>query len=191
MAGKTKEMNKIKQMLRLHLDGVSNREIATQLEMNKETVNRYVKRAKSDSMSISGLLRLDDPVLEHRMTGGSPAYTDERFELFKEKLPYLMKEKGRKHVTLKLLWEEYKAENPDGYGLTQFRFHYRQNKLANGQRPSTVLKDTFVGGEKIFIDFAGDTMEYTDMETGEIITVQMFVACMPATVMIALYRYHT
>jgi len=181
MAGKTKEMNKIKQMLRLHLDGVSNREIATQLEMNKETVNRYVKRAKSDSLNISGLLKLDDPVLEHRMTGGSPAYTDERFELFKEKLPYLTKEKGRKHVTLKLLWEEYKAENPDGYGLTQFRFHCRQNNLANKQRPSTVLKDTFVGGEKIFIDFAGDTMEYTDMETGEIITVQMFVACMPAT----------
>ncbi|MEA4841326.1 MAG: IS21 family transposase [Bacteroidales bacterium] len=181
MAGKTKEMSKIKQMLQLHLDGVSNRKIATQLEMNKETVNRYVKQAESDSMNLSGLLKLDDPVLEHRMSGGSPTYTDERFENFKEKPPYLKKEEGRKHVTLKLLWEEYKAENPERYSLTQFRFHCRQDNLANGQKPSTVLKDTFVGGEKIFIDFAGDTMEYTDMDTGEIVTVQMFVACMLAT----------
>lgn len=181
MAGKTKQMSKIKQMLQLHLDGVSNRKIATQLEMNKETVNRYVKRAESDSMDMSELLKLDDPVLEHRMTGGSPAYTDERFENLKEKLPYLTKEKGRDHVTLKLLWEEYRAENPDGYSLTQFRFHCRQGSLASKRSPSTVLKDTYVGGEKIFIDFAGDTMEYTDPETGEIVTVQMFVSCLPAT----------
>jgi len=60
---------------------VSNRKISTQLEINKETVNRYVKRAESDSMNFSGLLRLDDPVLEHCMSGGSPAYTDERFYL--------------------------------------------------------------------------------------------------------------
>jgi transposase len=181
MAGKTKEMSKIKQMLQLHVQGVSNRKISKQLEINKETVNRYVKRAESDSMIITELLKLDDPVLEHRMSGGIPAYSDERFENMKGKLPYLKKENSRKHVTLRLLWEEYIAENPDGYGLTQFRFHYNQYNLPNAQSQYTVLKDTYVGGEKIFIDFAGDTMEYTDMETGEIVVVQMFVACLPAT----------
>lgn len=69
MAGKTKEMSKIKQVLRQHLDGVSNRKIAASLGLNKETVNKYVRMAKEDPMKLSELLALEDPVLEHRMTG--------------------------------------------------------------------------------------------------------------------------
>lgn len=181
MAGKTKDMSKIKQMLRLYQNGVSNRQIATELSMNKETVNRYVNQAKTDQLSIKELLKLDDPVLQYRMTGGHPAYPDERFEKFKEKLPYLEKEMANRHMTLKLLWEEYIVENPQGYSLTQFRYHYRQHAKAKVKAPSSVLKDLYVPGEKLFIDFAGDTMEYTDRETGEIIQIQVFVACMPAT----------
>ena len=128
MAGKTTGMSKIKQVIRLHLDGYSNRAIATALEMNKETVNRYVLRATADSMQFEELLTLDDPILAHRMTGGNPAYPDRRFEAFKVLLPYLEEEMKRKHVTLKLLWEEYRVAHPDGYSLTQFRFHYNQNE---------------------------------------------------------------
>lgn len=179
MAGKTKGMHKIKQLLRLHLEGVSNRKIASLLGINKGTVNDYVKRAKADSMPIEELLNLEDPILEHRMTGGSPAYPDQRFEDFKARLAYLEQEMERPHMTLKLLWEEYKEERPDGYSLTQFRYHYKQHVKA--QKPTTVLSGTYVGGEKLFVDFCGDTMQYVDVETGEIIKVQMFVACLPAT----------
>jgi transposase len=176
MSGKTKEMSKIKQVIRLHLDGYSNRAIAAALEIDKGTVNRYILRAKSDSMQYEELLSLDDPVLEHRLTGGNPSYPDKRFEVFKLLLPYLEKEMKRRHVTLKLLWDEYQEEHADGYGLTQFRFHFNQHVKA--QKPSTVVRDTYVPGQKIFIDFAGDTMSYTDIQTGEIIKVQMFVACL-------------
>ena len=179
MSGKTKRMNRIKQLLRLHLDGTSNRAIAVSLDMNKETVNRYVALAKSDNMDIKELLLLDDPVLEYRMNGGNPAYPDSRFEVFKSRLPYLEEEMKRVHVTLQLLWEEYRKEHPDGYSLTQFRYHYNQHIRA--QKPSTVLKDTYMAGEKLFIDFAGDTMEYIDISTGATVKVQMFVACLPAT----------
>lgn len=60
--------------------------------------------------------------------------------------------KSRKtHVTLKLLWEEYRREHPDGYGLTQFRYHYRQNTVASKEKKaSTILTDLYVGGEKAF-----------------------------------------
>ena len=120
MAGKVKDMSKVKQMLRLHQNGVSNRQIATELSINKETVNRYIQRAKRDQLTIGELLKLDDPILQHRMTGGNPAYVDNRFEELKEKLPYYEKELERKHVTLKTLWEEYIIDNPAGYSLTQF-----------------------------------------------------------------------
>lgn len=176
MAGTTTGMNKIKQIIRLHIDGNSNRAIAAVLEMDKETVNRYVLRATADAMPFEALLSLDDPILEHRLTGGNPAYPDKRFEAFKQLLPYLEQEMKRKHVTLKLLWEEYKGGNPDGYSLTQFRFHFNQNVKA--QKPLTLVRDTYIAGEKLFIDFTGDTIGYIDMATGNMVKVQMFVACM-------------
>ena len=152
MAGKTKDMSQIKQMLLLKKQGVSNRKIAKAIGINKETVNNYISKAVSDELGIEGLLKLDDPILERRLKGGNAAYTDERFAKFKELLPYLQEELKRKHVTLKLLWEEYIRENPEGYSLTQFRYHYRQNAVATKQPPSTVLRDTYVGGEQ----FAGE-----------------------------------
>ncbi|GEM_PF-1263213 len=139
MEGKTKDMSQIKQMLLLKKQGVSNRKIAKAVGINKETVNNYISKAVSDELGIEGLLKLDDPILERRLKGGNAAYTDERFAKFKELLPYLQEELTRKHVTLKLLWEEYIRENPEGYSLTQFRYHYRQNAVATKQPPSTVL----------------------------------------------------
>ena len=176
MAGKTKEMSKIKQVIRFHMDGCSNRAIAALLELDKGTVSRYIKRATADSMQYEELLSLDDPVLEHRLTGGNPAYPDKRFEVFKLLLPYYEQEMNRRHVTLNLLWEEYRREHPDGYSLTQFRFHYNQHVKV--RKSSTVVRDTYVPGEKVFLDFAGDTMEYVDIESGKAVKVQMFVACM-------------
>ena len=182
MAGKTKEMSQIKQLLLLKKEGVSNRKAAGIIGINKETVNNYVRKALADELGIDGLLRLDDPVLEHRLKGGSPAYPDRRFGVFKELLPYLEEEMKRKHVTLKLLWEEYVEEHPDDhYSLTQFRFHYNQNAEARKDTPSTVLADMRTGGEKLFLDFAGDTMSYIDIETGEEVKCQVFVASLPAS----------
>jgi transposase len=184
MAGKTKIMSQIKQLLLLKKQEVSNRKAASIIGMNKETANNYVRKALADPLGIDGLLRLDDTVLEHRLKGGVPAYTDERFEVFKNLLPYFEDEmsKSRKtHVTLTTLWEEYRAEHPNGYGLTQFRFHYRQNANACKESHSTVLGDLHVGGEKLYLDFSGDRLEYIDMETGEIVKVQTFVAAFPAT----------
>jgi transposase len=113
------------------------------------------------------------------LIGGSPAYVDKRFEDFSKRLPYLEKELTRKHVTRLRLWEEYITEYPCGYGYTQFCFHLNQHAAI--QTPSTVLVNTYMAGEKCYIDFAGDPMQYTDMDTGEIIKVQTFVGCLPYT----------
>ena len=92
MAGKTKDMSQIKQLLLLKKEGVSNRKAAEIVGINKETANNYVRKALADILGIDGLLKLDDPVLEHRLKGGTPAYADSRFEVFKEQLPYLQEE---------------------------------------------------------------------------------------------------
>ncbi len=181
---KTIEMRKVKQILHWHkLGGYSNRRIAELVGANKETVNRYVNKAKADSKSIDELLAMDDYALDVRLRCGNPAYPDRRFETFKELLPYFVEQMANKknHMTLRLLWEEYVQEHPDDhYSLTQFRYHYRQNTKAK-KEVSTVLADLHEPGEKLYVDFSGDRLSYFDTTIGEVVYPQMFVACLPAS----------
>jgi len=175
MAGKVTTMSKIKQLLRLQESGVSNRRMAELLSLDRETVNSYVRKLQAGHLPIEELLALDDPVLEGQFMAGTAAYTDRRFEDFKERLPYFEKELGRKHVTRHLLWQEYLSGYPSGYRYTQFCYHLSQQLVA--RKPTAIL--THEAGEKLFVDFAGDKLEYIDRETGEIIAVHVFVACLP------------
>lgn len=168
-------MSTIKQVLQLHESGFSNRRIAKELGLYKGTVNGYVRKIKAHGFSVSSLLSLDDPVLEQKLSAGNPAYKEARFELFKSKLSYFEQELGRAHVTRHTLWGEYKKEQPDGYSYSQFCFHLSQQQLA--RHPSAVLEHR--AGESLFVDFAGDTLSYVDRETGEVIRVQVFIACLP------------
>lgn len=174
MAGKTTPpMSKIKQVLQYDRQGVSHRKIAKILGINRETVGNYVRKAKSDPLSVTGLLALDDEVLEFRLKGGNPAYPeDERFKEFGRGLPYIVEEMShskKTHVTVKLLWEEYRMQVQHPYSLTQFRYHYSQHVKASGHKTSTLLKDLYEPGLLVYVDYAGDRMTYVDKHTGEVI----------------------
>lgn len=177
MATQPISMNVIKQVLIRLSQKESIRSIAQALHINKNTVSRYKSIAEADSMSLRELTALEDTVLNHRFNGGNPAYCDRRMEVLKKLLPYFEKELKRKHVTSRLLWEEYRRDHPDGYGLSQFRYHISQHIKA--VQPSTLLKDLYQPGQKMLIDFAGDTLSYIDAETGEEVMVQTYVAILP------------
>ena len=183
MAGTTKDMSQIKQLLLLHKQGVSNRNAAKSVGMNKETANKYVRMAEEDGLTIDELVSLPDPILDYRFKGGNPAYSDPRFERLRERLDYYRSQLSRPGVTVKLLWEEYHeghALDHECYELTQFRFHLNRLLEESGAKsPSTILKDQYAPGEKIFFDYAGDRPEYVDMQTGEVVKCQCFVACLP------------
>ena len=180
MAGTVKEMSLIKQVLQLKQLGESNRGIARKLPINKETVNGYMNTIDANGWDIGELLKIDDPELERMFHAGSPAYTDARMKEFLRLLPYFREQlTNRKlHVTRQLLWEEYRQTHPDGYGKSQFYNHLKQNLVAQ-KDITTVLSQTYKPGEKLMIDFAGDKLSYVDTETGEIVKVEVFVACMP------------
>jgi len=175
MSAKTKRMGTIKQLLQMHGQGLKYKVIARSLKMSKNTVKSYLQKVKISGVDIKYLLELDDPALEMWFHAGTAAYPDKRFEDFKERLDYLVKELGRRHITKRLLWEEYRIENPNGYMYSQFCFHLSQHLLA--RNPSMVL--THQPGEKLFVDFAGDKISYVDRETGEIMWCHVFVACLP------------
>lgn len=178
MAGKIIDMSTIKQILQLSLTGLSNRQIAKELHISRDKVNEYVSVAGKDTLGITGLIKIDDPVLERRFHPGNPAYSDKRMDTFLEMLPDFVEHLKHKHVTRFMVWEEYKQLHPDGYGKSQFFFHLAQNLKA---QKSSVTVLNHEPGKELFVDFAGDTLGYVNMETGEIIKVQVFIATLPCT----------
>jgi transposase len=87
------------------------------------------------------------------------------------------KELRRKSVTLSLLWVEYRQEHPDGYGYSQFCHHYR----AWAKQLKPMMRQKHKAGEKLFVDYAGQTVPVVDPESGEIRQVQVFVATLGAS----------
>jgi transposase len=79
-------------------------------------------------------------------------------------------------VTLALLWQEYKAEQPDGYQYSQFCDLYRRFE----KRLSVVLRQVHRGGEKTFVDFC-DGIPLIDVKTGELIPTELFVGALGAS----------
>ena len=101
------DMSKVKEILRLKFDaGLSLRDIAASCNCGKSTVDDVLKRAQNAKISWpcelndKELLSLIYPPAETRKTASEPD------------LNYIFSEMKRKHVTLMLLWEEYKAGQP-------------------------------------------------------------------------------
>jgi transposase len=100
-------------------------------------------------------------------------------------IEYVYCEMKKKSVTLMLLWEEYKEKHPDGIMYTQFCERYRKFKKDN----KISLHKEHKAGEEVEVDWAGDTMSYVEPSTGEITTVYIFVAVLPASAYPFVYAY--
>ena len=88
------------------------------------------------------------------------------------------RELKRKHVTLEVLWDEYIEVQPDGYRYSRFCELYRARE---GRLP-VAMRQTHLGCDRMFVDYAGDTVSVViDRLTGEIREAQLFVAVMGAS----------
>ena len=87
------------------------------------------------------------------------------------------RELRRPGVTLMLLWEAYRAVHPQGFGYSWFCEHYR----AWAGKLDVVMRQTHRAGEKLFVDYAGQTAEVIDRTSGEVRTAQIFVAVLGAS----------
>jgi len=169
-------MRKIKEVLRLEwAHKLSNRKIAKSCFISRSTVADYLLRAKLAGLSWPLDPELDDAAIENLLfpvTDKSPPA-----ERRMPDMEYLYRELKRKSVTMQLLWYEYKQANPDGYQYSQFCNHYRQwvKKL------DLTLRQEHRAGEKLFIDYAGQTVSIVDPKTGEITEAQIFLATLGAS----------
>ena len=171
MAKRRLSVRKIKEVLRLHNEkGFSTRQIAKSLSIGRSTVQDYLDRTQRAGLNWCLAADLDETSLERQLYPAVPSVAQEKRQM--PSMEYLYQELKRKGVTLQLLWHEYKQANPDGYQYSRFCYHYQQwvKKL------DLCLRQEYRAGEKLFVDYAGQTMEITHHETGEIHEAQIFVS---------------
>lgn len=176
MVARRLSMRKIKEVLRLKWEfGSSNNQIAKSCNIARSTVREYLIRAQSAGLSWPLAPDLDDSVLENLLFPIRPVIPSSQRQM--PPMDYLFREMKKKGVTLQLLWYEYKETNPDGYQYSQFCHLYRQwvKKL------DLTLRQEHRAGEKLFIDYAGQTLSIVDPKTGEITEAQIFLATLGAS----------
>ena len=83
----------------------------------------------------------------------------------------------RRGVTLQTLWIEYKTQNPDGYQYSRFCDLYK----AWRGTVEVVMHQTYRAGEKMFVDYAGMSVDVIERSTGEVKKAQVFVAVLGAS----------
>ena len=168
-------MRKIREALRLQAAGHSRRQIATSLGVGRTTAGEYLQRAERADLSWPLPADLDDATLEQCLfpaaqTGPGPVR-------FVPDWSAVHRELRRAGVTLALLWEEYRAVHVQGYGYSRFCELYRRW----AGRLSPTMRQVHIAGEKIFVDYAGQTIEIMDGLTGEVHAAQLFVAVLGAS----------
>lgn len=164
-------MTKYREILRLHSQGISSRNIAVSCECSRNTVAKVLTRAKELDISWPLPEGTTDGDLERKFFP-KPASSSRRLP----ELEYLHKELLKQGVSLKLLWTEYceecRREREIPLQYSQFCHHYQvfaQKKRASMHVPRKP-------GEQTEVDWAGQTSAIINRDTGELIPVYVFVA---------------
>ena len=154
-------MRKVREVLRLrYACGASERVIARSVGIGRTTVAEYLRRTAVIGITWPVPAEINDAELERRL------FTPAGFKAPVRAMPdwnRVHAELRRRGVTLLLLWEEYRAEHPDGYGYSRFCDLYIDWRRG----VSATMRQTHVAGEKLFVDYAGDTVPVFDGATGE------------------------
>ena len=139
--------------------------------------HRFPAAGAAASMSWPLPEDMTDEALETRLFPASTALAEIKARRPQPDWRTIHRELRRKGVTLQLLWEEHRAAHPNGYGYSRFCELYR----AWEARLSPTMRQTHVAGERLFVDYAGTTLEVINGLTGEVMTAQLFVAALGAS----------
>jgi len=169
-------MRKVREVLRLrHALGVSERQIAVAIGVSRSTVSEYLRRATVIGITWPVPEGMDDTELERKLF--TPPTLEEKPARPLPDWTVVHRELKRRSVTLLLLWEEYRAGQADAYAYSRFCDLYR--KWCNTISPT--MRQTHGPAEKLFVDFAGDTVAVFDADTGTQRLAHLFVAVLGAS----------
>jgi transposase len=176
MARKKLSMRQIQEILRLkHQNQLSVREIARSCGLPTSTVGDYLKRAEAAKISWPLPEGQGERELVEQLMAQTSAVADGCTVL--PDWPHIHLELRRKSVTLALLWQEYRQAHPEGYGYSRFCELYQ--RWAGTLNP--VLRQVHLPGEKMFVDWAGQTVPIHSAQDGSVAAAHVFVAVLGAS----------
>ncbi|MBI4468867.1 MAG: IS21 family transposase [Acidobacteria bacterium] len=175
-------MRKTKELLRLKFEhGLTNRQIARSCQVSRSTVAEYLSRAARAGLTWPLPEELDEGRLENLLfcSPAQPAVRVNHAPCSRPQpdLIHLHKELRNPHVTLQLLWQEYKQEHPDGYQYSQFCDRYRRW----ARKLDVTMRQEHKAGDKLFVDYAGPTVPVVDRDSGVVREAYLFVAVLGAS----------
>ena len=167
-------MRELREVMRLYREiGQPVRDIARRVGVARSTARDMIARFERSELAWPVPPEISDAELELRLYGAAGVKPGRR-KLPEPDWSVVAREMKRKHVTLQVLWEEYLVEHPDGYRYSRFCDLFRGWE---GRLPLT-MRQNHGGGEKLFIDYAGDKVPVADRQTGEVRDAHIFVAVM-------------
>jgi transposase len=169
MAGKTKSMSIIKQLLLQLHQGQSKKQIVRDTGISKNTLRRYLRLLNGCGHPLEQLIQMDEPEIERILNKKISVNKDHQCDL-EALFPWVKEELKRTGVTRFILWGEYRKRYPEGYSYSQFCWYYQQ--WLNAQDPSMVINH--IPGDKIYVDFAGKKLKYHDLQNNQEIQVEFY-----------------
>jgi transposase len=171
-------MRQVREILRLTFSsGIPGREIARRLGIAASTVRAALERFQLSGLTWPLADDMTDEVLEDKLYANAGTKQGHRRHAEPD-WARIHRELKRKHVTLAILWEEYVEQHPAGYRYSRFCELFRSWE----GRLSVTMRQSHAGGDKLFVDYAGDGVPViVDRLTGEIRHAQIFVAVMGAS----------
>jgi transposase len=177
MPAERASMRCVREILRLkHVCGASDRAIARSTGVARSTVSDYLERAAAAGVGWPLPATLTDVALEALLFAKAGITPGTRRKAEPD-WPAIHRELRRPGVTLMLLWQEYRARESEGYGYSRFCELYGEWE----SRLSPTMRQVHPAGERLFVDYAGQTVDVIDGATGEVHQVQVFVAVLGAS----------
>jgi transposase len=168
-------MRQIREVLRLHLQGGrSFAECGRALGIAKSTAAKFVLLARAAGVDWALAQQLTDEQLESRLYRPPVVRASHQLE---PNFALVHQELKRAGVTLQLLWEEYAKGNDLAFKYTSFCVKYRAWKTTLARS----MRQVHVAGERLFVDYAGQTVPIVDPGSGEVSYAQIFVAVLGAS----------
>jgi transposase len=175
MANKPTIMLRLKRVLQLLINGESKSSISRQIPIHRSVLDKYLFIFEQSGLSLQVLLAMTDYELELVINPAKELGDNGRLSKLEGLIPVYLHELSKTGVTLKLLWNEYITQHPDGYRYAQFCFHFLEYK----KRQSATMHFEHTAGEKLEVDFAGAKLYYVNALSGEIIYCPVLVCTLP------------
>lgn len=177
MANKLTDMSKVRKVIQMHHQGSSKLFISKYLSLSRNTVKKYIALYQLINLSIEDINQKNDAELEDLFSNFKTQNPSPKIQAVYDFFPHMERELKKTGITKLLMWEEYYKKHPEGLKSSQFcEYYQRWSKKVN-----PVMHMNHKAGDKMFVDYAGKTLQLIDEDTGEITEVQFFVAILGAS----------